>query len=382
MTVKLFDMDYVTSNSVRYYSSAQTAYPNDNIYDKVRRSKVWRSLNFFTFTNEATGSGTTLTFREAIADGGTNTDLTTSVLTATYTTQASLATAIQTALNNATGSVLTYTVEYDLTYNKFHITATGQFRMMFATGLSPYIAGMLGYTATDRNYTSSLYADLSVMHQYEYLRWDMGTPVNPECFIAIGLYGEPLKLTSGATILLQANATNSWGSPAYSEVVPYSTEGLLLYRAGGLHTTALRYWRLKIIDQTNTYGYIELSKVALTDAMTFTRGGVQYPFSETVSDLSDIITTNSGQTLVNSRAQVKTFGLEFNGLTIADKEMLDQFFKDYGTSNPFFALLDSESIFSSEPVNQLRYCKLTGDYSTSLDMPYNWSASFSIREEI
>lgn len=382
MTVKIFDVDYVHSNMTNYYSSSDSVNTQLNLYDKGRRSKVWRSLQYFTFTDESTGAGITIKFKEAVADGGAGTTLTTSTLTATYTTAASVATAMQTALNATAGKVFTYHVVYDTTYNKFQIYTDSykQFSILFTQ--TPYLSTMMGWQATDSSYAGNLYAASAVIHQYEYLRWDLGTPINPTCFLAIGKGNEAIKLSSSATILLQGNTSNNWASPAYSEAIPYNENALLIYRSTGLHTVALRHWRLKIIDQQNPYGYIELSKVALTNELIFERGAVQFPFSESREDASDVLLTNSGQTLVNTRYQSKQFGFTFDGLTIADKEKLDEFYEEYGTSKAFFVLLDSDSVFSSSPETVLRYCKLTGGYQASLDVPKNWSAELTLREEL
>ncbi|MBW2619285.1 MAG: hypothetical protein JRC92_10465 [Deltaproteobacteria bacterium] len=58
-------------------------------------------------------------------------------------------------------------------------------------------------------------------------------------------------LTSGATITLEANSTDSWVSPAYSQVLTW-TEGHLVLSLDQTY----RWWRLVIDDPTNPDGFL------------------------------------------------------------------------------------------------------------------------------
>lgn len=62
-------------------------------------------------------------------------------------------------------------------------------------------------------------------------------------------------LTAGATITLQANSSNSWGSPAYSQVVTVQDPAYLYL------SQTYRYWRVLLADASNPDGYIKIGEL-------------------------------------------------------------------------------------------------------------------------
>ena len=78
-------------------------------------------------------------------------------------------------------------------------------------------------------------------------------------------YIQSHNITSGATIKIQANASDSWGSPSIDQTVTWSS-GYMLYEWGS--TQSYRYWRFSVSDASNTDDYIELSYVFLGQALS------------------------------------------------------------------------------------------------------------------
>lgn len=377
MSVQLFNYDYTQTSTVygRGVSSAASGYPVTNLYDNVRRSKVWRSSGYWWTAGE------TFRFAEDPSTGGTGEEIT-FVLAPEYSTTADFATALKNSLDFYSTGGYTYTVTYSSTTRKFTISAASSKKFKFLFSTCPLWAGSLGLSEADTNYSTSITSTYATIHSYEYIRWDLGTPINPKGFMAIGVYGTALKLSSNATIVLQACTATNFTTPNYEVTLEYGETGIGITSSTGIADQAYRHWRLKIIDRQNLNGYIELSNVILGDYIVFERGAVQYPLSIDNEDISEIVTANSGQTHVNRRNTVMSTTLEWNGLTVADKEELDDVWQENGTSTPFFVSLDPDVVFSSDVKKQYHYVKITGGYTASLIMPKNWEASFTIREEI
>ena len=74
--------------------------------------------------------------------------------------------------------------------------------------------------------------------------------------------------TSSATITLEGNATDSWGSPSFSEAVTWASKKL------GHYTSSLesyRYARVTVSDTSNSDGYIEIGTLFLGEYMELSR---------------------------------------------------------------------------------------------------------------
>lgn len=87
---------------------------------------------------------------------------------------------------------------------------------------------------------------------------DLGSAVNITC---IGIFAH--NLSASATVRLQANATDSWGSPTYDVVLPIATniDGVVLPRIVFCLDETFRYWRLSIDDPTNPQNRIQIGRI-------------------------------------------------------------------------------------------------------------------------
>ena len=63
-------------------------------------------------------------------------------------------------------------------------------------------------------------------------------------------------LTSGATVMLQANATDSWGAPSYSQAMTWNEKAIVKF----LDET-YQWWRITFEDGSNPDEYIEIGRI-------------------------------------------------------------------------------------------------------------------------
>lgn len=369
MPYNYLDSDVIANS---YYTSQQTAFPASNLYNKQRRSKVWRSNGYFNVTSSNNG----IVFKES-GGGGT---LTASIAVAEYTSISSLLTAIKAALEDV--GAQTYTVTQS--YYRFQIASGGSYLDLLCTNAGFTAYDLLGFDNTsDRTGALTYIADEARIHQYEALTWDMGVSTNPDMFALIGKRNASIGLSPKAVIKLQGNETNVWTSPSYEQTLTYDDEALLQYATtSGLHTEALRYWRLYIQDRTNPLGYIELAKLYLGDYFNPARGRVQFPLKHAFIDRSETHMSEGGQTYSDAREQSAEYQATWVGLQKADIEEFKTIFETYGTARPFFISADTASVFSSANNRRILFCKFTDAPDYALVSPDNFEMSMNFREEL
>jgi len=368
------DLDIVSNN---YVSSAQAAFPVTNIYNKQRRSKVWRSNGYW----EITATNKQLVFQETTA-----VDLTATVVEGAYTSTTALLAALKTALGAAGAS--TYTCSVDTVSLKIKITSNGAggggiLTLRTSAAASSGLAAALGFdTSVDRTGALTYTADLLRLATSEWVKWDFGITANPRAFILIGKRNEPIQLTPAGTYTLQGNPTDVWTSPAYSTAVPHHDQAMTLFGTTGLHTGPLRFWRFNISDLANPNGYVEIGSVFLGDYLTLARGAPQFPLNLKPIDRSETVFSEGGQSFSDIREKSEQFRLDYKFLTVADKELLETHFSRVGTAVPFFVALDPDGFFSSSSNLQVKYAKFAGEPDFSLERAGQWSMSATLREEL
>ena len=379
MSVRIFNENVLDPNLIsnQVFSSEQTAFPASNALNFQRRSKVWRTNGHW----EITSSNNTIVFRETTA-----VDLTATVAVADYSSTVALFAAIKSALEAAGSS--TYTVESDATTLKVKFTSNGAggggiFEIDWT---SSSMASILGFVSTEEDTGALTYtADELKIHTDEYIEFDFGISTLPTAFALIGARNSPIKITPSATIKLQGNETNSWGSPTADLTVDYDDEVFCSVNTSGLWSEALRYARIQIIDQANVNGFVEIGALFLGTFFEGTRGKAQFPFRGEHVDRSKRVISEGGQTFSDIREKTEKFSIDWFGLTIAEKESIDDLFFELGTGNPFFVQFDGSTdplAFSGRKEKYLRYVKFERAPSYQLVSPGNFSCKMTFLEEL
>lgn len=370
---RLFKDNYLSSDVIAaaYVSSAQAAFPASNLYNAQRRSKVWRSDGYWKIV-----SGFHVI--KFTSDTG---DWTGTVTPAVYTSTTSFLQAVEDAFSDEDVSN-NYTVSQDPTTGKIVIeTDSTVFTIKWTQSVE--MAATLGFS-DDANDTgdTSYTADFLRIHTEEHILWDLGLSTNPQALIIIGQRNSPIKISPSAVIKLQGNENNEWSDPSFEMNIDYNEEVMFALAENGLHTEALRWWRLYIYDPENPYLYIELGSVFLGDYIQPARGAVQFPLQASYIDRSQTVFSAGGQTFSDIKQKSERFGMQFNHLTVSEKEEIDDHWDYVGTSLPFFIQLDPNLAFSTRVGKFIRFVKFENEPSSVLTTPQNWSCSMVLREEL
>jgi hypothetical protein len=373
MADNMLSIDQLNTYNV---SSFTAGYPIQNLLNPKRRSKVWRSAGYWNIDS----SNNVIIFQETV---GVNKTATISPIA--YSSTSAFLAAIVTAMNSAGSS--TYTCTTDATTGKIKITSSGTGGGgIFTLKLSNAgftAASILGFaTGTDLTGALTYTADLLRIHTEEWVKLDLGTSLSPKAFIAIGPRNQAIQISPTATITLQGNDTDVWTSPSYSASVPYNDSILALTDTNGLHTSGLRYWRLKIVDYDNPAGYVEIGCIYLGDIYSPDRGRAQFPLQVNPVDASTTVYSEGGYSFTDQREQTDTMSLNIFGLTIAEKEDLETITRAVGASTPFYLSIDPNSAIGSSANYYFKYVKCSQMPQFELPSPGVWSCNFNVREEL
>ena len=178
--------------------------------------------------------------------------------------------------------------------------------------------------------------------------------------------------TAGATITIQANSSNSWGSPAYSQALTVADDIAYTFAA----TKTYRYWRLTMVDASNTAGYLEVAYIFIGGALTLP--GVDPMCKIPRYSSADYTRSVSGQLYGNTRIQWRQATVSFPCITNTEKGYIETLFGYVDKVTPF-VLMVWENDLDKEP---LIYCHLTKDleWAKTSTNGITWALEMSFEE--
>jgi hypothetical protein len=142
-----------------------------------------------------------------------------------------------------------------------------------------------------------------------------------------------------STVTLEFNATNTWGSPAATESVTFSTEHGVGFKEF-LTTHNYRFCRMVM---TSTLGYCEISNIFLGKKQNIVRG-INFGWSYKDEELVSKKFNRYGQQFSDVISRQKTINCQVQYL---NKDNLDELFHTYdfcGESRPFFIQLGCDEM--------------------------------------
>jgi hypothetical protein len=164
--------------------------------------------------------------------------------------------------------------------------------------------------------------------------FDLGSAKTVDTCVVVGdNYNRVLTAT---TLLIEGNATDSWGSPSFSQSLVISANEAI---ASALFTDkSYRYWR---ISATHTGSYISFSKVFLANQFTYSDNGFDINFNFALSDLSKIRKNDIGKRFIDEiRNTVKSLSLSINTMNKTELDSFIAFVRYVGLHKPFVLFVD------------------------------------------
>jgi hypothetical protein len=345
MQLRILDQNFAFNSTCTVSaSSSDASFPVSNL-TKFQRSRVWRSSGNFIIT---TGSNDKMNFKET----GGGPERTGTIAAGTYTAT-TLAAAIKTALEGATGATGVYTVTYSTLTGKWTIATSLAFLSLLTntgTNVATSVWSSIGFSVAADQTGALTYTGASVaIHTEESIVIDLSTTdaVDSFAFLFNPMTTQGNKFSQSAVLKLQANATNSWASPSVDVTLSADTVYDVITHFFSADQN-YRYWRLKIVDPTNAYLYVEVSKLLLAKSTQLT----QLPesgFSISSKDLSKVISNDYGHEYTDLYPSQMQIQFSYKTLTSADVESLRTVYARVGRATPLGLALDpTESLFDKD----------------------------------
>jgi len=177
-------------------------------------------------------------------------------------------------------------------------------------------------------------------------------------------------LTSNATITVEANSSDDWASPAYSQSMNYDEDMCYLF----LDET-YEWWRIVINDSDNPDGYIEIGRIFLGDYLQFD----DPPKAEiplVYNDTSKIKYSLTGQAFGDEGIIYKTYNFVFPYWDEDTRTELVTMINEVKTVKPVILVPDENNMDKLKPVYAVINDKLALNHIIS----YKWNGTLSFRE--
>ena len=158
------------------------------------------------------------------------------------------------------------------------------------------------------------------------------------------LYGT--NLTSGATVKLEGNSSDSWSTPAVSLTLSYAEKaGTFL---GSMASASYAYWRLTITDSGNSDS--ELTIPWFFYGIALTMPGMD--LGQTLSRASNALSKKSaaGQLYGGKKLKPKSAEIVFNDIEDSEKKDIETFIDYCDITHPFIILVWENDLDVEPPI--------------------------------
>lgn len=179
-------------------------------------------------------------------------------------------------------------------------------------------------------------------------------------------------ISSGATVKIQANATDVWTAPSIDETITYNSGIIFKFFT---NTTGYRYWRLLVEDPSNPDGYIEIGRLFLCTYYQVEKS-FQKAFTEEKTNTDQLSYSLSGQLYADIGIEFKRYALTFPYWNNTAKQAIETMVTMIGKHKPLVLFLDENNTDKLLPV----YCHIESDIKYSHIHNYIWQGAVTFQE--
>jgi hypothetical protein len=310
-------------------SSSNTNFPASNLTNPLR-SKRWRSSG--TFIVDSTNNK--IDFKES----GGGAQLHATITSGTYT-PTTLAAEIKTQLQTA--GAQTYTVTFSTSTGLWTISSAGSYlSFLNSTGTNTATAILklsLGFSTSDLTGSLTYTGSTVAIHTKESIIFDFQTSQDIDSVILLWPKEDGIKLSSGAVVKIQANATNVWTAPSVDQTLTID-EAYLVASHFFTSVQSYRYWRVTIVDVQNPYLFVELGMIWIGESVDFDEPENGFKFS--IEDTSSVSRTEFGHEYIDEYPLIASVSFNYNVVTYATMQTLENTFRENGSKYPVIVCLD------------------------------------------
>ena len=181
-----------------------------------------------------------------------------------------------------------------------------------------------------------------------------------------------------STITIEANATDSWGSPAFSTTLTFDSKFGIGIKS--ITEQSYRFWRFSF---TSTLGYCEVSNLFIGKAVNIDTNGIDFGWAYKNRDMKNFKTSRYGQEFIDDVGQRK----ELNSIKIKvmNTTELDSFFEVFDTIRTikpmFIDFTDPDNTISNNNNRFNGVYKFLNEPTTPNFSAGFWNTSFRLKEQ-
>lgn len=183
-------------------------------------------------------------------------------------------------------------------------------------------------------------------------------------------------LTSAAVIKIQANSSDSWGSPPIDVTVGYNSLNGSFTNAFAT-TETYQYWRVTISDTLNPDLVYRIGNIFLGPKLVMP--GITPTATIPYTSNASVNKTISGQLYGDRRTKLKGGGVAFPIIEESKRKEIETMFENVDIVKPFILLFWEDDILTVEPP---LYCALTVDLEQDKNVGggLSWSLNLEFEE--
>lgn len=207
---------------------------------------------------------------------------------------------------------------------------------------------------------------------------DLGSAKDIDSFAMFFDALNPLPLTTSVTLKLQANATDSWGSPSVDETLTLDTK----YKVAShffSSTQNYRYWAVYVSDATNPNSQVQLDLLYLAEAAALSQVP-EIGFTDRIKDQSKARSTAYGHEYWDIYPNRAQRNFSWKAMSESDKILLKDIYTAVGNHDPIVTALDTDENIFTDKDEYLLYCRILGDYSAKQKFISFFDYRLNVRE--
>lgn len=169
--------------------------------------------------------------------------------------------------------------------------------------------------------------------------FDLKTTEAIDSFAMVFRKNEVIAISDSAVVKLQANATDVWTSPSVDVTLTFDDDNSV-FTHYFTSDQSYQFWRISIVDPGNPLGYVEISNVILSKAISLACPDNGFKWS--ISDQSEVVKTQFGQRYYNIRPNIRDLNVTVPLVEDTVMESLADLYERVGTAEVVGVVIDPE----------------------------------------
>jgi len=212
----------------------------------------------------------------------------------------------------------------------------------------------------------------NVAHEFRAKVWRTGTSTAAESIVfdlasaqtVTAFIALDHTLTASDTLIkIQGHTSDSWGSPAFTQVLGYAAGPI----AAVFLARTYRYWRFTFTKSSAGVSR-DIGRIFLGTHYETAEQPDYAGYGETVEDNTQLVKSVGGQTYADAQASYRVIKVDFSDTPQAQSAALAALIAYVGRSKSFFVQIDT-----SAPLDEILYVKLSHAFARKVSA---WDAEF------